>query len=108
MTAHSWFKCPSTCALSYRPFCQGGLTLCTVCGGTEGTLTTECCGRRLSKTEEEAIYREQSLDFRGGAWVQLAAANSGMQPRAAQNHGEPENALVLSTGSVDNTSGEES
>ncbi len=106
MTQHKWFKCPSACDLSYCAFCRGGLALCTVCGGFEGTLTTECCGRALTKAEEEAIYSERSLDFIGGQWVPLSAANSGNQPQAARNHGDRQSHAMLSTDSVDNPSWE--
>ncbi|MFA5313869.1 MAG: hypothetical protein WC375_11255 [Methanomassiliicoccales archaeon] len=49
-------------------FCDGGLAVCTVCNGAEGTLTTECCGRPITKDEEHLIYKEGTLDFVAGAW----------------------------------------
>lgn len=51
-------------------FCDGGLFACTICGGFEGTLTTECPGRKLTPDEERLIYTEGKLDFRNGAWVE--------------------------------------
>lgn len=50
-------------------FCDGGLFACTVCGGFEGTLTTDCCGRKLTEDEERRIYHSGTLDFRAGRWV---------------------------------------
>ncbi len=50
-------------------FCAGGLALCTVCDGFEGTLTTECCGRKITDEEGYQIYKLGNLDFRNGQWV---------------------------------------
>jgi len=44
------------------------LGLCRVCGGAEGTLPTDCPGRRMSAEEENAIYNGL-LDFRGDGIV---------------------------------------
>jgi predicted metal-binding protein len=43
------------------------LALCLVCGGAEGTLTTECFGRLLLEEKLDAIYFG-GLDFIGGGW----------------------------------------
>ena len=43
---------------------------CTVCGGAEGTMTTECPGERLSREEEDMIWAGV-LDFRAGTWERL-------------------------------------
>ena len=96
MTQHKWFKCPSTCDLSYCAFCRGGLALCTVCGGFEGTLTAECCGRRLTKDAEDAVHRG-TLDFNGGEWVRCLAEKAGIQPQGARNQGERRDNPGLST-----------
>lgn len=58
------------CDINFCAICEGGLSHCIVCGGLEGTLTTNCCGRQLTKEEEEQIYGERSLDFRYGIWMQ--------------------------------------
>lgn len=44
------------------------LFMCEVCNGAEGSLTTECCGRKLSIEEDESIYSGK-LDFVNGEWV---------------------------------------
>jgi len=67
MKEHTWHKC--TCYEVTCPYCEGGLGFCTVCNGFEGTLTTECCGRRITKEEERKIYEEHSLDFKNGEWI---------------------------------------
>lgn len=48
---------------------DGGLGVCKVCGGMEGDLTTECCGRKITKEESDLIYKEGVLDFKDGQWV---------------------------------------
>lgn len=69
MAEHTWHKCSSEeCFI-----CDGGLVACTVCGGLEGSLTTECCGRRLTQEEDDRIYKEKNLDFKNGQWVNESA-----------------------------------
>lgn len=41
---------------------------CEVCNGAEGSLTTDCCGRKLTEKEENLVMTRQ-LDFIGGIWV---------------------------------------
>jgi hypothetical protein len=48
-------------------FCDGGLALCIVCRGAEGTLTSECSGRPLSEHEEADIMAGR-LDYIDGVW----------------------------------------
>lgn len=36
--------------------CAGGLALCAVCGGLEGSLTRTCLGRKLDAAEEARVY----------------------------------------------------
>jgi hypothetical protein len=38
-----------------------------VCGGFEGSLTTDCCGRKLTSEEIEDIYAGK-LDFKSTRW----------------------------------------
>lgn len=61
-----WYVCSSTC--TGCQFCRGGLAHCIVCHGFEGTLTTECCGRKLTEEEEDKIYKQGTLDFKNGNW----------------------------------------
>lgn len=49
--------------------CNGGLALCEVCHGAEGSLTTDCCGRPITELEEYMIYNLGVLDFVNGQWV---------------------------------------
>ena len=50
--------------------CDGGLAICVVCGGAEGTLTTDCQGRAMSEEEQEAVHKGQ-IDFVEGRWITL-------------------------------------
>lgn len=75
---HTWYECHEHHD-HHCMFCDGGLGLCTVCNGFEGTLTTDCCGRRLTEDERHRIYELGTLDFRNGQWVELPAEKG--QPR---------------------------
>lgn len=44
------------------------LFLCSVCNGLEGSLASQCPGRRLTQLEEQAVYKGV-IDFRNGVWV---------------------------------------
>lgn len=72
MTDHTYFDCAPfyLCQLkSYDcHYCDGGLKLCTVCGGAEGSLTTECPGVRMTEEQEDAVYKTGTLDFKDGKW----------------------------------------
>lgn len=58
------------CEYPNCPICDGGLFHCTVCGLAEGSLTTECCGEKVSLSTEEQVYNGE-INFRNGRWVQL-------------------------------------
>ena len=70
LETHKGRSCEYGCAI-----CDGGLALCKVCGGAEGSLTTECCGRELTEVTLDAVYGG-TLDFKGGVWVGVASPNS--------------------------------
>ena len=67
MPEHVEYKCPDSCDNPYCRFCQGGLFLCTVCNGFEGSLTKECPGERMTERQGDAVYAGK-IDFVGGAW----------------------------------------
>lgn len=52
-----------------RNVVDGGLAVCRVCGGAEGSLTTDCCGRKLTPQEQDDIYNKGILDFVSTRWV---------------------------------------
>lgn len=49
------------------PLCEGGLTLCTVCGGAEGSLPTACPGVKMTLEQADEVMAG-TLDFKDGAW----------------------------------------
>lgn len=67
MNKHTWYEC--NCNEIACQFCDGGLGLCTVCNGFEGTLTVECCGRKITEEEERLIYNERKINYVGGKWI---------------------------------------
>lgn len=48
--------------------CSGGLAWCTVCGGAEGSMPSECPGVRMTADQEAAVLRGH-LDFKAGRWT---------------------------------------
>ncbi len=71
MPAYKYFECitlEGQCSIGpHCVFCESGLKSCTVCGGAEITLTTECVGRKLTERENELLMVEK-LDYRRGKW----------------------------------------
>lgn len=56
------------------PVCAGGLALCAICGGAEGSLPTDCPGCRMMPEVAEAVYAgEVDYSARWG-WVQIQPA----------------------------------
>ena len=47
---------------------EQGLGLCDTCGGAEASLTTECCGRRIT-TKEDNLIMKCKIDYREGRWL---------------------------------------
>lgn len=71
-SCHIWFKCAKDAHdddyyAIHCMFCDGGLSACTVCGGLEGALTTQCPGRKLSEEEIDLVYGLR-LDFLHNRW----------------------------------------
>jgi len=50
------------------------LSWCRVCGGAEGSLSSECPGRQLTQKEADAIYAK-TLDYINGTWIVEAAVD---------------------------------
>lgn len=74
MRSHVQFECPKdetcpyyqgrTCAI-----CDGGLSLCIVCGGAEAAMPTECPGVKMTP-ELLDLVQAKRLDYIGGRWVE--------------------------------------
>lgn len=50
--------------------CEGGLALCTVCGGAEASLPTFCPGRRMTAEELDHVDAG-NIDFKDGQFIVL-------------------------------------
>jgi len=66
---HTPYKCPQPCERLFCQFCDGGIFSCTVCGGIEGSLTTDCSGKQITHYQMNEIYG-QRLDYRVDSWVE--------------------------------------
>jgi hypothetical protein len=82
---HVYYECD--CNRPGCQFCDGGLGYCTVCGGAEGSLTIECCGRKITKHEEDRIYYGGNLDFHDGDWWKTS--NYGRSSQFTERRPEP-------------------
>jgi hypothetical protein len=47
----------------YCMFCDGGLFSCVVCGGTEGSLPTNCPGFEMTDEQDQQVYNGK-IDWR--------------------------------------------
>ena len=59
------------CEYPYCAICEGGLALCTVCGGAAGSLPTECPGMNMDEETLERVYAGE-IDYIHGRWVEGA------------------------------------
>lgn len=56
---HVWHKCQKDrCYI-----CEGGLGLCVVCGGFEGSLLTHCPGFKLNQETLDECYHGKVIDL---------------------------------------------
>lgn len=62
----------TNCEREYCSICDGGLSLCEVCGGAEGSMPTECPGERMSGDQIDAVYAG-NLDFVDNEWKEQSA-----------------------------------
>lgn len=64
---HTWYVCKGNHDTNCY-FCVGGLAACTVCGGFEGSLTSECYGTRLPEHFLDVMVYQDGWDFYDGSW----------------------------------------
>ena len=65
---HEFYQCPDGCTVEHCGFCEGGLQVCTECGGAESTLTMDCPGEQLSEMQAKQIQMGL-LDFYDERWL---------------------------------------
>ncbi len=92
---HSQYECPPGCDKPHCNFCEGGLFSCTICNGAEGSLPTECPGRKMAYEEERAVYAGH-LDFKDGKWVTHVASAGHKNIEAAR--ASADEAMVIAKG----------
>lgn len=65
-------KTPAECSCGSAGcmICDGGLSLCKVCGALEGSLTKECPGERVPMSKQDRVYAGE-IEYVGGRWVDL-------------------------------------
>lgn len=56
------------CERVYCNICEGGLALCIICNGAEGTLPLHCPGSAMSEALQDCIMHGVT-DYRFGEWV---------------------------------------
>jgi len=67
MSKHVWVT-HCDCKTIGCPICDGGIAVCKVCGLIEGSLTTDCPGKKCHSIHGENVYRGL-IDFVDGQWV---------------------------------------
>lgn len=58
------------CEIQNCLICDGGLAICSVCGGAEGALTTDCPGIQLESYQLDSIHNGD-IDFINEKWIEL-------------------------------------
>lgn len=61
-----------------------GFKFCTVCGGANKSLTTECSGAILSPDDIDAV-RGGINDFKNGRWIKIKLAGDSVAPKSAES-----------------------
>lgn len=49
------------------PFCDGGISLCVVCGGAEASMPSHCPGKMMTDLQAECV-QAGVLDYRVNEW----------------------------------------
>jgi len=57
------------CESEWCKACPGGLSLCQVCGGAEGTLPTDCPGVKMDEDTSNAVWSSRLDYVYGIGWV---------------------------------------
>ena len=65
---HKLLEHEQGCRIKDCIICVQGVCHCTVCEGTESSLTTHCVGKRLLPNQQTMIAND-ALDFKNGKWV---------------------------------------
>lgn len=63
-------RSPKTCDKHCNGCNSCELFHCSVCNGAEGSLPTECPGRKMIEREEAAVYAGD-IDYKNGQWINI-------------------------------------
>jgi hypothetical protein len=55
------------CNILTCPVCIDGICHCTLCGGTENSLPSECPGKQMTTDQEIQVYND-AIDYKNGKW----------------------------------------
>lgn len=70
-----------------RNIAEGGLAVCKVCGGGEGSLTTDCPGEKIPYDKDQAVYAGKTDYREGQGWVsEKNPTNQAWEYGAAYKH----------------------
>src|SRR5215467_3944685 len=72
---HRWKHCTNPECLGCF-LCHGGLGLCEVCGGMEGSLTTDCPGEPMHDLVESEVYAGRVDYLRREGWMEVPSRHS--------------------------------
>lgn len=65
---HNFYECAKDCTGCI--YCNGGLAHCTICGGAEASLPTDCPGEKMSQQQQDNV-QAGNADFKNGVWICL-------------------------------------
>ena len=57
------------------PICDGGISICKICGHVEGSITTECPGEKTYQEKGDLVHQGK-LDLKDGKWIEAASPYS--------------------------------
>lgn len=69
LATHKWMHCTDPDCPGCN-LCHGGLSLCCVCGGGEGSLPTDCPGQSMNDILHDDVYAGKVDYRRKEGWVQ--------------------------------------
>ncbi len=55
-------------------FCDGGLFVCTICKGAEGSLPTDCPGKPMTEDQSDEVYAGRIDYFESRGWIMTKEA----------------------------------
>lgn len=63
---HSEHKCKE----DHCYICKNSFYQCSICGSSEGEVTTDCPGKQTSFSQRHSVLNKM-IDFKDGKWIEL-------------------------------------